>query len=144
MQDTLEEQSGQEPPGGIVQPDDPVDVKTASDVIPGAEIVLPQEAAAEIFHGEDHGHIEQPTFQTAHVQSLKKPLEGSQQAGGAVDGEHPQGSVAREPQIPSLQRMQCSEQNLHAPAAQSAQQEVPAEGFNRVCNRFHHFHGLSI
>lgn len=101
----------------------------ASDVIPGAEIVFPQEAPAEIFRGEDHCHIEQTAFQTTNVQSLKEPFKGCQQAGGAIDGEHPQGSVAGKPQIPPLQGMQRSEQDLHAPAAQSAQKEVPAKGF---------------
>ena len=144
MQDPLEEQSGQKPPGSIVQPDDPVDMKAAFDIIPGAEIVFPQEAPAEIFHGKDHGHIEQPAAQTPDMQFFKQPLEGCHQAGGAVDGEHPQGSIAGKPQIPAFQGMQGGEQDLHAPAAQSAQQEVPAEGFQRIWNGFHHFHGLSI
>ena len=144
MQDPLEKQPGKEPPGGIVQTDDPVNMKTASAVIPGAQIVLPQEAPAEILHGEDQRHIEQSAFGTGNVQALEKPLEGCQQAGGAVDGEHPQGSVADKPQIPSPQGMQRSEQDLHTPAAQSAKQEVPAEGFKRVCDGFCYFHGLSI
>lgn len=128
-QDPFKEQSGQKPPGSIVQPDNPPDMKTAPEVIPGAEIMLPQEAPAEIFRGEDHGHIEQTTPRTTYVQPLKKALERRQQAGRAVDGEHPQGSAAYKPQIPAFQGMQGGKQDLHAPAAQSAQQKVPAEGF---------------
>lgn len=41
-QDLFKKQSCQEPPGSIVQPDDPVDVETAFAVIPGAETMLPQ------------------------------------------------------------------------------------------------------
>lgn len=39
---SFQKQSCQEPPGSIVQPDDPVDVETAFTVIPGAETMLPQ------------------------------------------------------------------------------------------------------
>ena len=89
--------------------------------------MLPQQTPTEIFHGEDHCHIEQPAPGTTDVQVFKKPFEGRQQAGGAVDGEHPQGGIAGKPQIPAPKGVQRCEQNLHAPAAQSAQQEVSAE-----------------
>lgn len=103
--DPFKKKSGQEPPGRIIQPDDPVDVKTTSVVIPGAEIMSPQQASAEIFHGEDHCHIEEAALQTADMQFRKKPLERRQQAGGTIDREHPQGSIAGEPQISAFQRM---------------------------------------
>ena len=100
--------------------------------------MFPQQASAEILHGEDHCHIEEAALQTADMQFCKKPLERRQQAGGTIDGEHPQGSIAGEAQIPTSQRMQSSEQNFHTPAAQSAQDKVFTEGFKKI------FHGLSI
>lgn len=81
--------------------------------------MLPQQAPAEIFHSEDHCHIEQSALGTTDVQVFKKPFEGRQQAGGAVDGEHPQGSIAGKSQIPAPEGVQRGEQNFHAPAAQS-------------------------
>lgn len=67
--------------------------------------MLPQQASAEIFHGEDERHIEQTAFQTADMQFRKEPFKGHEQAGGAVDGKHPQGSVTGETKIPAAQGM---------------------------------------
>ena len=106
--------------------------------------MLPQSAPTEIFHGEDHSHIEQPAPGTTDIQVLKKPFEGCKQAGGAVDREHPQGSITGKTQIPAPKGVQRCEQDLHAPAAQPAQEKAPAEGFKRVCDGFCHFHGHSI
>ena len=136
--DPFEKKSGQKPPGSIIQPDDPADMETASAVVPGTEIVFPQQTSAEIFHGEDHCHIEQTAFQTADTQFRKEPFKGHEQAGGAVDGKHPQGSVTGEAKIPAPQGMQGREQDLHAPAAQPTENKIFTEGFQKV------FHGLSI
>lgn len=78
------------------------------------------------------------------MQVRKKPFEGCKQAGGAVDREHPQGSITGKTQIPAPKGVQRCEQDLHAPTAQPAQEKAPAEGFKRVCEGFCHFHGHSI
>ncbi len=65
------------------------------------------------------------------MQVRKKPFEGCKQAGGAVDREHPQGSITGKTQIPAPKGVQRCEQDLHAPAAQPAQEKAPAEGFKK-------------
>ena len=116
VQDPLEEEPCQEPPGGIVQTDDTMNVKTASGIVPGTEIVFPEQAATEIFHRKDHCHIEQPALWTTYMQFCKKVSEGRKQAGRTVDGKHPQGSIAGKLQISAFQGMKGSEYNFHTPA----------------------------
>ena len=45
IKEFFKEESGKEPAGGVIQPDNPVDVETAFPIIPGAEVLFKKKSA---------------------------------------------------------------------------------------------------
>lgn len=120
--DLFKQQSCAEPAGREVQADEPIDVPATLSVIPGTEFVAGEEAAGEVFRGEDHAHVGQPTKPGGEF--FQEPAQEAEEGAAAVNGEHPDGGDALQREIPAAQGADGREEDFQAPACQPAFQVI--------------------
>ena len=116
------EKSYQEPDGSIIQPDDTVKMIRRPAVVPGAHVLLLQEAAAYIFSKKNAGHVDESPLKKRCVFHFlhNRCKEGR----ASVDGEHPEGGSAGQLQIADPEGMQTGPEKLHGPADHSASKKI--------------------
>lgn len=121
-ENSFHEKSGDEPAGKIIQTDDPADIPAGLAIVPGTEIAFLEEAAGDIFSGQDESGINASPDRPG--QPPGQAEDGSQQAACSIDGKHPQGSGSFQRHVPSLQGMEGSKQDFEAPAEDAAFEKV--------------------
>lgn len=130
-EETFKEQTCAEPVWGVVEPYDPINIPTALSVVPWAELIFGEQPAGEIFRGKDHAHIGQATEPERSFpdDTVHKGDDG----GTSIDGKHPDRGDASQGQVAVAQRADGGEDDFHAPAGQTALQEI----FYKNSNVFH-------
>ena len=117
-QQTLEQQTGDKPARGIVQADHLCQIPFGALVVPGTQVAFLKPHSGYKFTGKYHACVNQTA--KYEVSMTHDTAQRGKHGCETVDGEHPDGSGARKPQIPSAKSVEGGKNHFEEPAQQPA------------------------
>lgn len=127
----FKKQTGQKPPGTIVQADQTVHVQVGIAVIPGAHIKFAQEPAGGVFGGEDQHHVDEASHQ--NILFAENLVDGGHGSSHAIDGKHQQRSVSHEPFVSvAVKTAQAGGKEFHGPSDETTFDKIILHGISMV------------